>query len=231
MKISFDTYTIYARFFPAVISALPLFILWFFISPIGEMEDLITYLLSVKFLGGLTFSVVVLYLFSQLTRTVSKILENKYFINSNGFPTTYLLMYKDETYSKAYKDAFREKVLSFLGIKLPTQMEESDNFLEAQKRLSEITKQLILHVGVGKLVQKHNIWYGFFRNFLGGCYFSVFFCLINIGLGYFWLEKPTLSILSAILLLFFTTMILLQKLILVQHAEAYAKQLIAEFMS
>lgn len=231
MKISFDTYTIYARFFPALVSSVPLFILWFFISPIGEMEDLITYLFSIKFFGGLTFSIILLYLFSQLTRTASKMLENKYFINANGFPTTYLLMYKDHNYSTAYKDAFRGKVSNTFGVILPTKIEETDNFLESKKRLTEITKQLILHVGAGKLVQKHNIWYGFFRNLLGGCYFSVFFCLINIGLGYFWLNKPTLSILSAILFLFFITMILAQKLILIQHAEAYAKQLIAEFMS
>ena len=231
MKVVFDTYTIYARFFPALISAFPLLILWFFLSPISEMQGLMKYVFSLRFFGSLTLGVVFLYFFSQLTRTTSKVLERKYFIDSKGFPTTYLVMYSDETLSKSYKDAFRKRVSEIFNVHLPTQIQESDDFHDAKKRITEITKQIILHVGAGKLVQKHNIWYGFFRNLLGGFYFSIISCLLNIGLGFYWLENSTLWIFSAVLLACYGGTLIFQRSILTQHAEAYAKQLISEFMA
>jgi len=48
-----------------------------------------------------------------------------------------------------------------------------------KKRLNEATKQVILKVRDGHLVKKHNIWYGFFRNLVGGSIYSSFFCFLT----------------------------------------------------
>lgn len=230
MKNLFDTYTIYARFFPAIVSALPLFVLWFFLSRFGELNDLMSFILSLKFIGSLTLGAVFLYFYAQLIRTTSIFLEKRYFLNSQGFPTTYLMMYKDTTFSKEYKDAYRQLVRTLLRIEIPDETQEKRDPGNAKKRLDEVTKLVIIHVGKGKLVLKHNIWYGFFRNLAGGMFFSTLFCILNICIGLIWLKSITLWVSSAVLLICFGMVLLFHKPILMQHAEAYAKQLIAEFM-
>lgn len=108
MRASFNNYTLYARFFPAIISALPLFILWFFLAENRQLNELLTFLLSIKFYGGVTISVVALYFYAQIIRIASKYFENKYFIDNLGFPTAYLMTYADSTFSKSYKTKYRE---------------------------------------------------------------------------------------------------------------------------
>ena len=216
--------------FPALVSSLPLIILWFFGSDQGELEELMSFILSLQFLGGITLTIVFLYFYSELIRTTSKFIERHYFSNRIGFPTTYLMMYQDDTFSRIYKDTYRQKAKALFGMHLPSVAEEKDNPNEARKRLQETTKLVILRVGSGRLVMKHNIWYGFFRNLIGGSLYSVVFCILNIYIGAVMLENNTLWISSLALLIGYIFVLLLHKRILVQHAEAYAKQLFAEFM-
>jgi len=230
IKNPFDSYTLHARVFPALISALPLFFLWYFISKFGDLSGLMSYFMSLRFAGNVTFGIIFLYLYAQTTRMVGKFLERRYFLEGNGFPTTYLMLYSDNTFSKSYKDEYRKRAVSVFGLSLPTEEEEREDLTETKKRLQEVTKQIILHVGSGRLVLKHNIWYGFFRNLIGGALLSSFFCVLNIYIGIAVLQNTTLWASSAVLLVCYIILLLLRKPILVQHAEAYAKQLIAEFM-
>lgn len=229
-KNPLDSYTLYARVFPALISALPLFILWYFISAMGELSGLMTYILSLKFIGSVTFGLVFLYFYAQIIRTTSKFLEKRYFLKERGFPTTYLMLYGDSSFSRSYKDAFRIRAKIAFNIILPTEEEENEDFAETKKRLNEITKHIILQLGSGHLILKHNVWYGFCRNLVGGSIFSSLFCILNIYIGAVALKNATLWASSAILLILFVFILLWRRSILVQHAEAYAKQLIAEFM-
>lgn len=231
MRVSFNTYTLYARFFPAIISALPLFILWFFLSENLQLKELLTFLLSIKFYGGITISVVALYFFAQIIRITSKYFENKYFIRYLGFPTTYLMTYGDDTFSKSYKDKYRDLVKKHFDIDLLDEEREASDIAEAHKRLNESTKQVILKVGDGRLVRKQNVWYGFIRNLIGGSVFSMMFCLINVTVGLTMHRNVLLVILSVILLVAYGILFLFHKQIMKQNAEAYAKQLIAEFIS
>jgi len=229
-KNPFDFYTLHARIFPALISSLPLFILWYFISGMGDLSGLMAYILSLKFIGSVTFGIVFLYFYAQIIRTASKFFENRYFLQDRGFPTTYLMLYSDNSFSRKYKDEFRERAVTAFKIILPTEEEENENLAETKKRLSEITKHIILQLGSGHLILKHNVWYGFFRNLVGGSLFSSLFCILNIYLGVVVLKNTTLWTSSAILMGCFGFILLWRRPILVQHAEAYAKQLIAEFM-
>jgi len=229
-KNLFDSYTLYARVFPALISALPLFILWYFISALGELSGLLSYILSLKFLGTVTLGVVFLYFYAQVVRTASKFLEKRYFLAARGFPTMYLMLYGDDTFSRNYKDAYRARAAKAFGITLPTEEDEKEDLEETKRRLHEITKHIILQLGSGHLVLKHNVWYGFFRNLVGGALFASPFCILNIYLGVVILNNPTLWATSIVLLVCFAFLLLWRKPILVQHGEAYAKQLIAEFM-
>ena len=226
----FNTYTIHARFFPCIISALPLFILWFFLSVNIQLKELGTYLLSLKFYGGTTLSIIFLYFYAQVLRITSKIIETKLFHDKTGFPTTYLMTYVDDTFSKRYKDKYRSLVKEQFNIDLLDESEEAVDIVEARKRLNEATQLIKLKIKSGHLVLKQNIWYGFVRNLVGGAIYSIIFCIINIVIGLTRYNNSILVISSVILLVVYAGVVLFRKQILIQNAEAYANQLIAEFV-
>jgi len=227
----FDSYTIFARIFPSIISSLPLLLLWYSLSENVQLTKLISFLLSIKFFGAISITVIFLYFYAQLIRITSKYFENKYFIKNKGFPTTYLMTYENDAYSEVYKDQYREFVRKNFNLELLSKNEEKSNIIEARKRLNETTKLIILKIRDGVLVKKHNIWYGFFRNLIGGSIYSIIFCLLNVFVSHFLLKNLTLTIFSIVLLTMYLVVFLFRNTILKQNAEAYAKQIISEFFS
>lgn len=231
MKFSIDRYTLQARFFPCVISALPLFVLAFFVSGDVELKQLAQFLGSLKFYGGITLSAVALYFYVQIIRFVSKLFEASYFTEAMGFPSTYLMTYADERYSRSYKDRYRELIKRDFDMDLLDETAEAEDTDEAKKRLNEATKQVILRLKDGHLIMKHNVWYGFVRNVIGGAVFSMAFCAVNIVSGAVILKNPRLVIISAVLVIPYAFLLVFWKPLMKQNAEAYAHQLFAEYVS
>lgn len=231
MTLKLDTYTLYARVFPAVLSATPLFVLWFFVTRETEWNNLLRFIISLKFLGSISLSAAFLYFYSQFIRITSKYFERRYFILRRGFPTTYFMLYADQTFSADYKDKFRERVRRVFKLEPLSASDEIAQLQEAKNRLNEAFNHIRLKVGTGKLVLKHNIWYGFSRNLIGGAVYSSIFCAVNILLGWKVFANPELTIVSAILLVVCLAILAFRKSILVQNGEAYARQLISEFMT
>lgn len=230
MKLKFSSYTIIARFFPCIITALPLFVLWYFISDIEELRNLASFLSSLKFYGAISLSVVFLYLFAQIIRITSKLFQKKYFINHEGFPTTYLMYYRNNQLSKDVKDKYREKIKRAFDLDLLNEQEEKVKAAESRKRLDEATQLVISHIGKGKLIEKHNIWYGFFRNLIGGTIYSLIFCILNIVVGFIFPYRQ-LIIYSVVMFIIYLFVFVFRRQILMQNAEAYAKKLIFEFIA
>lgn len=230
MKIKFDTYSTYARIFPAILSSLPIFIIWYFFSKNNELNALFEYLLSVNFLKETTFSLIFLYLFSQVIRVSSKRFEESLFTNADGFPTTYLLTYENDTFSSSYKDKFRENIKRDFKLDLLNKDEELLDLKEANRRITESIALVRLKIGNGKLVLQHNIWYGFFRNLIGGSIYAILFSIIGCILSITIIPNIILLNCSLTLLLLYSIIIFFRKAILIQNAEAYAKQLISEYM-
>jgi hypothetical protein len=231
LMAKFNNYTIYARFFPCIISALPLFVLWFFLSDNIQLKELGNYLLSIKLYGGITLSVVFLYFYAQVLRITSKIIEENLFHKKAGFPSTYFMTYSDNTFSKSYKDKYRQLVKKQFDIDLLDETGEVSDITEARKRLNEASQLIKVQIGKGYLVLSQNIWYGFVRNLVGGTIFSLIFCIINIIVGSVWFKNSILIISSIILLVIYAMIFLFRKRILIQNAEAYTNQLLAEFMA
>jgi hypothetical protein len=213
------------------VSALPLFVLWYFLSQNVTLKELGQFLISLKFYGAASLSVVFLYLYAQVIRITSKYYENKYFVDDSGFPTTYLLTYADKTFSSTYKDRFRTLIQKHFDLRLPSETEEHMDIAEARRRIAEAVKLVTVKVGDGKLVKKHNIWYGFFRNLIGGSLYSMLFSSVNIVLGFCVIGSPVLTGVSMVLLLLYLVIFFLRKRILSQNGEAYAKQLLSEFIA
>lgn len=226
-----DTYTTFARIFPGILSALPLFVLWYFVSQEPDWKGLLSFVISLKFVGAASISVVFLYAYSHFIRAAAKSFERKYFTEAEGFPTTYLMLYSDSAYSSDFKARFRQKAKTAFKLEGLDIQEEAKDPVEARLRLNEIFAQVRLKVGDGKLVAKHNVWYGFFRNLVGGSLFSAFFCAANVLIGFTAIRSSSLVTISVILLAAYLVIFTLRRKILIQNGEAYARQLISEFMA
>lgn len=202
MRTKFNTYTINARILPAIISIIPFFVMWYYIRGYLVLKGLEDYLLNIRFYGEITLSIAAIYFCSLIIRQLSKYFERKYFLEANGFPTTYLMTYKDNTFSKEYKDKYRQKIKVLFDINLLNEEEEKVKYSEAKKLLNEATKQVILKIKDGYLVKQHNIWYGFYRNLIGGTLISMALCIANIFIGLF-INKSLVIIGVSLLFVYF----------------------------
>ena len=233
MKKLPDNYTIRARHFPALLSALPFFVVWFYLSDNVQLKELVSFILSLKFLGGMTFSIAFLYVYSLTIREISKYFQRRYFTGNKakGFPTTYLMTYADSTFSDSYKDKYRKLILDRFGFELLNKEEEKADPSEAKKRLDEAVGLVRPEIKGGYLVLPHNIWFGFWRNFIGGTIISMLLCVVGIVVGKFFVDdsKILFFILGVLFFLYFV-IFLFRKPILVYNGEAYAKQLFLEFI-
>lgn len=225
-----STYELFARYLPAILTSVPFLLLGFALSRRSDTGDIMAYLLSLKFFGYLSMSFICLYFYAQIIRTTAKFFENRYFQKKRGFPSTYFMLYSDTTCSDAYKDEFRRRVKKTFGFQLSTKDEEQTNTGEATRRLNDITKRIILHVGDGVLVGKHNQWYGFARNLVGGSVYGAVGAALTFALGKWVLNQNTLAYTSICLCIPYALLFLFRRSVIVQHAEAYARQLHAEFM-
>lgn len=214
-----------------MIASLPLIILTFFLIEDPQTEGLVNYILNVKFATEVTITIAILFFFSQFIRITSKYFQNKYFIHSKGFPTTYLLTYADNTFSSSLKDSFRMKVEDKFNLKLLDSSEEATNQDEANKLIDESVRQIIVILGDNKLIKWHNIWYGFIRNIIGGVVFGLFFGLLGIIFGILLLHEYLLVYVSVSLCIIYLVIFIFRKPLIIQVAEDYAKKLIAEFMA
>ena len=235
MKTILDKYHRRARIYPSVLSALPFFVIWYYLTDHIELKGLISFIVNIKLfgIGGLAFSMVLIFFYSLVIREISKFFQRKYFTSdgAKGFPTTYLMTYENGTFSDCYKDKYRKLVLDRLDFELLNKEEEKADPTEAKKRVNEATELIKEEIGDGRLVLDHNIWFGFFRNLIGGTVISMPLCIAGIILGIFWVENnKSLFLILGVLFFIYLVVFILRKPILVYNGEAYARKLLAEFM-
>jgi hypothetical protein len=225
-----STYELFARYLSAIVTSVPFLLIGFVLLRRDDTKDMMSFVISLKFFGYVSMSFIGLYFYAQLIRSTAKSFEKQYFHKRRGFPTTYFMLYSDSECSDVYKDDFRKRVKKTFGFQLCSKSEELSRPEEAMRRLNDITKQLILHVGDGILVGKHNQWYGFIRNLVGGSLYGVIGSIVSFPLGRYILNDSILAYSAIPLLAIYGAILLFRRSLIVQHAEAYARQLHAEFM-
>ena len=235
LKKALNPYTIFARYLPALVSALPLLVIWYYMSAKFQLDGLASFILNAKVpeAGEITFSLAILHFYSLLIREISKYFQRHYFTGdrAKGFPTTYLMTYSDSTFSDSYKDKYRELISKQFNIELLNKEDERGNITEARKRLNEATELVKAEMQNVYLVLKHNIWFGSLRNLIGGIITSMLFCIVGILLGLFLIDSNEVMIFILVLLFFFYLLVFLfRRPILVHNGEAYAQKLFAEFI-
>ena len=235
LKKVLNPYTIFARYLPALLSALPFFVIWYYLSDNFQLKGLASFILNIKLpeVGAITFSLAILHFYSLVIREISKYFQRQYFTGdkAEGFPTTYLMTYSDSTFSDSYKDKYRELILKQFDFELLNKEAENADIIEARKRLNEAAGLVNIEMENVYLVLKHNIWFGSLRNLIGGSIISMFFCIVGILLGLFLIENSKMMIfILALLFFFYLLLFLFRRPILVHNGEGYAQKLFAEFI-
>lgn len=221
-----NTYQIYARLFPGIISVIPALVFqYFFVNP--EIADFLSYLGNIKFIGEVTVSIVLLYLFIQLNRLISK----TYFEREEIFmPTTEMLLFSNNEYSGEYKHKIYEKIQNDFSLHLPSANEQRIDEINSRRRIAEAISLIRGKVGTGRLLLQHNREYGFWRNLIGGAPISSLIAGIDMIFSimrsdYTLLAFCSLFLLGNLILLIFN------KQILGKVGKLYAKVLIQEYKS
>lgn len=225
----FDMYDLMARLLPSLIGLVPLIILLMFTIYTSLFENKIGSMTLVGIVSfimvGFSFSVLA---FSNLVAGLSKIYQNKYFMKKDGFPTTYLLLYDDTTYSDEYKKCYRDKVAELFNLKSLPYEEEQEGKTKSIQWLNSAAEYVKHYVFKG-LIRTQNIRYGFTRNLIGATFFGIPFSIIG-GITGLLINSIGLALTSLFLLIMYSIIQIFKKHLLIESAEAYGKELIANFM-
>lgn len=217
----FNEYNLKARVFPALITAIPLFLIKHYI-----INQYFSFSLTQIIFGDVSILVILIYLFSQINRVISKSL----FEIKTEFPTDKALLPSSTVLSQQYRKKLSDKIQTDFNLALPVLREENENEQDVKLRIREIVKSIINKVKDGRLLLQHNIEYGFYRNLLGGSVVASIVSFLNIIIFSYWFKNQTLAITSLILFLVYLLVVIFHKKILKHYSEEYTQVLFREYL-
>ena len=229
--MKFNSYTLTARIFPAILSAIPFFALHFYyLRPIlGEFWN---ELLGFQVVTDVTLSLVFLFLLLQLNRLVAKeLFEKRFFQDGLYLPTTDFLIHLDSYFSPEYTRRIHAKITNDFGITIPSLREESENPNRSRSIIKEVMGLIRNKIAEGRLVSQHNAEYGFFRNLVGGAFVALVMSIANIIIFWSFEIDGTAIWVSAVSSFIYLIIVLFGKKIITFAGRGYAKILIEEYMS
>lgn len=223
-------YSIEARYFPAIISILPIVVFnYFYLSPYiaGILNNFNGISLAVS---NVSISAIAMYFVVQLNRFTSKeLFEKRIFKDELHMPTTNLMLFSTKFLTDDLKEALHRKIKLDFDLVLLEKNEEARNEKLARRKIVEAMGQVRLKVKNGRLVLQHNIEYGFARNLLGGAILGVVSSIWNI-IFFDQINHNDIAFkISAVMLTTFTLILLFNKFILEFFGYSYAKVLIHEY--
>jgi hypothetical protein len=226
-----DAYSFIARVFPALLSAISAFTLYFFFLK-QTIESFLTALMGWQIVSDITVSFVLFFLLLQLSRLISKnVFEKIMFADRSLLPTTSYLMHLDAYFSPERTIQIHKKIRSDFNIRLASKNEENANPIDARRLAAEAVDQIRSRVGKGVLVGQHNAEYGFWRNLVGGAVIGQAFAIFDL---YFFLKmmpNETAFWISAVLTILYSLTVVFSKQLIRSAGTAYARQLIQEYMA
>jgi len=224
--IKFDKYFWIARFFPAIISLIPLFLFQYL-----YFDNLI--FKQLKILEGYSvffhsvFVLVAIYIVSIVVRGFGKdLIEYHYFIKNNKLPTTQILIGKKKEISVQELKNIKDKIKQDFNIDLNKKCSKREKIL----RINDSVNRIRAKVGYNnKILNQYNMEYGFFRNQIGGL--VIFFLTDGLLMMFSHIYGDLIVFkLSVMMLLFSIIYIIFSWYILDNYGSKYAKQLFNEYM-
>lgn len=224
--MNFNRYILFARLFPAALSSVPFFILsHYYFTP--EYLTLIKSIASFEWSSDITTSFIAIFLLMQMNRWISKGL----FENSNERPSTNYLLHLDSHFSPEYTKKIHEKIKENFGLDLSSPKEESLDVSSAKQKTAEAVSLIRAKVKKGRLLEQHNIEYGFARNLAGGSIVGLIVSIINVAVFFLLRYSFEAIAISCILGVCYILYLILSPRIIKGLGENYAQVLVQEYMS
>ncbi len=228
--MKFDQYYLYARIFPALLTAIPLILFHhFYINK--DLSGFLHTVSSIHWIAEITMPLVFIFFLAFVSRLISKmIIENNHYSSEAKMPAINILLYENDFYSSQYKNKIHEKIFGDFSIKLLLPNEEKADETEARKRIVEAVSRIREKVKGGRLLLQHNMEYGFFRNLAGGSYIAAFCSILCVIFFYFFYPSPLAFRLSLIGSIVYISLLVFHTKILDWLGYQYAKRLFQEYM-
>ena len=129
-----SSYYIRARFFPTVLTIIPLLIFTNKIISLYFSDSLSNIYEVLPQITNWGLSAALLFLMVEINRLIAKeTIEKFYFKEEINMPTTTHLLWTDDYYDKEIKEKIRTKIQEKYNIQLMDEMEETKNELKARK--------------------------------------------------------------------------------------------------
>lgn len=229
--MKFDPYILIARAFPAILSMIPFFVLYFFLLNL-IVGDFLGELLALKIASNITLPLALFFLMMQLNRLVSKgIFEKRIYKNGLNLPTTDFLLHLNSNFSSEYTKKIHKRIRTDFGINIPKRLAESKNETHSRKCINEAISHIRIKVGKGILLGQHNAEYGFVRNFSGGSVISAIVSALNIVIFTVLYPNNIALIISCITFFFYLAFVVFARKMIENAGRSYAKVLIQEYMT
>ena len=226
-----DVYFYRARFFPALLTCIPMLVFFNKILVVRYYDAMKNVFEVLPIIAHLGLSAAVIFLCVQINRILAKeIFQKFYFKEESHMPTTNFLLWNNDYYDETIKVKIRDKIQSKFGITLLNLNEELQYEKRARNLIVTTVSQIRIALKGNKMLFQHNIEYGFWRNFLGGCVLAVIFSVVIFFYGYR-NSIDGLKVLGIISFIFYLLPILLSKLIIQNYGRYYGKILYEQFLS
>lgn len=225
-----NIYYIRARMFPAMLTAIPVVILYYFLLG-TKLTELVNYVLALPIILHLTIGCALVYAMTLVNRFLGKeIFQAVFFKNEMDMPTTNYLLYSNTTLGLNMQRMIRQRIQTDFSILLLSEAEVNSNPEEARKQIVFAVSQIRNKTRDNKLLLQHNYEYGFIRNFLGGSIFALIACLVNLYIFKYRIPNPYAFNVSIILAVGYLLFVLCSKWLIHRHARAYARVLFEQYL-
>lgn len=216
-----------ARLYPTILTAIPM--LWcysLYIHPLlsPHLEGIWDYL---PILGDTVIFGAFIWLMVQINRFLSKkIFQQIFYQDELYMPTTNYLMPDSTHFDIKSKMDYYNSVKSHFDIDLLNDFEQIDNERERRKRIMNVSALIREKLRGNKMLYRHNVEYGFFRNLVGGAVPAFIFSLTLVALNY---SDTTIRYGSMFLSIVYLIIILCSKILITHYGNDYAKIFYYEF--
>ncbi|HEX7018029.1 MAG TPA: hypothetical protein VF209_03940 [Patescibacteria group bacterium] len=228
--MKYTQYTIVARLFPALITALPIVVLYYFYLN-TLLSGFIQSIILLRLAGEFSIGAALIYLYSQLNRFIGKLIEDEIFCDEENMPTTQLLLCGSMKYSMEYKDLLNKKVKKDFGLNFFSASEETNNYIGAKQRIVEIISLIRDKTRGSELLLQHNYEYGFIRNTVGGAIWGFITSVFNVYIFSKTFPSSTALNLSIVTTVTYLLLLILGVPLIKYAGNKYAKVLIQTYMS
>ncbi|MDP8213433.1 MAG: hypothetical protein P9X22_09150 [Candidatus Zapsychrus exili] len=226
-----NKYYYYARLFPAILTSMP-FIVFYYFTTGTKVHEFLSFLWGLPVFADLTFSGILIFALVYLNRFLSKeVFQRIYFKDEEDMPTTRYLLLKDDHFTLEIKNQIRDKIELNFRINLLSNQEEVDDESRARKQIVMAVSQIRTFLNKNEMLLRHNMEYGFVRNFLGGCLVAIAVSLFNIYIFKSLCLNETACLFSVVLLIIYILFVLFSKFIISRFGHYYAKILYEQYLS